>query len=361
MTGTGEGIARYCEELVRHLAEIDFKNEYFLLLHERANSKLKIQNPKFRKVIIKSKYYSWAEQTRLVWELQRLKLDLVHFPSFNVPILFPGKFVVTIHDIIHHLYPGKKKSRWFHRLAYRLTIKNAVNRAAKIVAVSETTKTDILKTFGVKSNKVEVISEGVDEKFSRKLPDTQIQKIKNKYGITKPYLLFVGVWRQYKNLQRLAQAFDLLKERYHKDLMLGLVGKIDLFYPEIKNQVMSAKQAADIIPLDYVEEEDLLALYQGASVFILPSLTEGFGLVTIEAQCSGIPVAVSDISVLREIAGEGAAYFNPLDPKDIAEKIQLVLEDQAYSRRLIELGLRNSKKYVWSATANNTLAVYQSL
>jgi glycosyltransferase involved in cell wall biosynthesis len=359
MAGSGEGIGRYIEELAEHLAKIDKMNDYFLLYAKDQNPKSQIPNPKFCFIKASSPYYSWAEQTKFIWELKRLNLDLAHFASFNVPIFYPGKFVITIHDIIHHLYPGKKKSRFFHRLAYRLVISQAVKRAKKVIAVSENTKKDIIKTFKTNPNKIEVIYEGVNKRFCKKETDEKIKHIKQKYNISKPYLFFIGVWRQYKNLPRLALAFDILKEEYDLDCQLVLAGKIDPFYPEIKEAIFGIKNKADVRALGFVPDEDLPALYQGADIFVLPSVIEGFGLIGVEAQASGIPVAASKIPVLEEILGNGAVYFDPTNPAEIASTVESVAEDEKMRQSLILFGKENTERFSWIDAAKTTLDLYK--
>ncbi len=359
MAGTGEGIARYVTELVSNLVLLDKFNSYFLVYTGKFPA-VKITLPNnFHFARVKSPYYSWTEQTRLIWELRRLKLDVMHFPSFNAPIFYPGNSVITIHDIIHHLYPGKKKSRFFHRFAYRLAINSAVRRAKKIITVSKQTEKDILSTFHPDKQKLEVIHEGVGVEFKTKQSESELKRIRKIYQINGPYLLFVGVWRQYKNLARLAQAFDIIKEQTDWDGQLVLVGKIDPFYPEIRQAVEQVKFAKDINILGYVPDGDLPALYQGAKVFVLPSLLEGFGLIGVEAQASGTPVVASDIPVLREILGEGAIYINPKNLTQIAESIQEVLKNEALRQELIQKGLKNARKYSWIDTAKQTLKIYE--
>ncbi len=372
MAGTGEGIGRYIEELVLHLSKIDFDNEYVLITNrdlELKNSRLPPAcrqgrvgraKSKFQIRKVSSPYYSWAEQTRFIWELMKLKLDLVHFSSFNSPIFYPGKFMVTIHDIIHHIYPGKKKSRWFHRFAYKLTIRSAVMRATKIIAVSEATKQDILATFHIPNSKIQVIYEGVKPNFFAQAPEEKISDVKKTYGISKPYILFVGVWRQYKNLPRLALAFDILKEKYKQDIQLVLAGKIDPFYPEIKNQVFGVKNYQDIKALNYVPDEALFALYQGARAFILPSLVEGFGLIAIEAQASGVPVIASQIPVLKEVLRDSALYFDPQNEQDMADKINALLSKNELAQGLIQAGRENATRFTWSKSAEKTLEIYKT-
>lgn len=358
MAGSGEGIGRYIEELVLALSKIDHSNQYFLLVNKNSNFQTiskQIANPNFQFVEVKTKYYSWAEQTYFVYELLRLRLDLVHFASFNAPIFYPGKFVVTIHDIIHHVFPGKKKSRALHRLAYRLTFWVAVARAQKVIAVSESSKTDIIRSFRPSPKKIIVIHEGVKLIFSAEVSESRIADVLNKYGIRKPYFLFVGVWRQYKNIVRLARAFDILKRSFPGP-MLVLAGKIDPFYPEIKDEVFRSQYSKDIQALGFVPDEDLQCLYKAASGFVIPSLMEGFGLIAVEAQASGVPVAASRIPTLREILGESAIFFDPLSVQAIADAMaDLLSQDGALEAK----GEANAKRFTWDRAAHETLRIYQ--
>ena len=364
MAGTGEGIGRYVAEVAERLTAMDKKNQYVLLFSDsKIAANFVSQLPRdqvanFQSEVVASKYYSWGEQTKLILELRKLKLDLVHFPNFNVPIFYPGKFVITIHDIIHHYYPGKKKSRFFHRLAYKATIWTAVKRAAKIIAVSEATKKDLMNKFHVPENKVVVIYEGINETLSDKSDLLNSAQKLQKYNISKPYILTVGVWRQYKNLPNLARAFDILREKYGRDYHLVLAGKIDGFYPEIQEEVYKIKNRGEIRSPGFIAEEDLPALYRNAKVFVLPSLIEGFGLTAVEAQAARTPVCASNIPVLREILGMGAVYFDPKNPLDMADKINLVLINQGKVEGLVDAGEKNARRYSWRTTAEQTLEVY---
>src|SRR3989344_3643117 len=358
MAGTGEGIARYTEELVRELANLDQVNEYFLI-HYGEFPISNFQFPKnFQSVQVKSKYYSWMEQTYFIHELNRLYLDLMHFTSFNIPIFYQGKFTVTIHDIIHHQFPGRKKSRYLHRAGYRTVIWTAVNRAEKVIAVSKATKEEMIKTFAIPSQKITVIYEGASRSLA--FPENSIDILK-RHGISKPFLLFVGVWRQYKNLPKLAESFDILREQYKIDCQLVLAGKIDEFYPEIKEAVFAVQNREDIRALGFVTDDDLAALYKEAKVFVLPSLIEGFGLIGIEAQSAGKPVAASNIPVLREILGDGAVYFDPHKAEDMAKKISEIWNDPKQAEALRQQARDNAKRFDWKETAAETLELYKTL
>ena len=245
-----------------------------------------------------------------------------------------------------------------HRLAYRLVIWAAIKRAKRIIAVSEATKRDILKVFHVGLEKITVIYEGAGLKLAS-INDTDA--VLKRYNIQKPFLLFVGVWRQYKNLPRLAAAFDLVRDKYSLDCELVLAGKIDDFYPEIKNEILSIKNADYIRALGYVPEPDLAALYRAARIFVIPSLTEGFGLVGIEAQSSGTAVLASDIAVLREVLGSGALYFNPRNVEDMAEKISTLWQNEASLEDSRRAGRDNAARFTWTKTAEGTKMIYNSI
>ena len=358
MAGTGEGIARYIEELVKNLAALDKRNTYLLLGGNGFEPTQALRNPNFRVVNVRSPYYSLAEQIRLPREISALRPDLVHFPNFNVPLLYRGRFVVTIHDLIHHIFPGKKKPRWFHRAAYRATISSAITRSAEIITVSRATADTIAQTFHVPREKISAIYEGVGDEF-RTGAAADDRLVLEKYGIARPYLFFRGVWRQYKNVPLLAAAFDILRDSglFHGELVLA--GKIDPFYPEIKNKVTLIKHSNSIRALGEVREADLPQLYANAAVFVLPSLIEGFGLTGIEAQAAGTPVVASDIPVLREVLGEGAMYFDPRDPRDLARSLGEVLSDETLRSRLAETGKQRSREFRWEKTAKETLEAYE--
>ena len=357
MAGTGEGIGRYIEEVVRWLMRIDLENQYVLIFMSGASvaKRFTDKNANFQTVFTGSKYYSWSEQIGFVRELNALKLDLIHFPSFNAPLLYRGKFVVTIHDLIHHHYPGKTKLRFFHRLAYRLAMRNAVKRAEKIIAVSEATKRDIAAHYGVDSSKLQVVYEGVSERFRESASPEEAARVKKKYGIGKPYILFVGAWRRYKNVPLLARIFDIIRDRHHRDWELVLTGNEDAYYPQVKREVFAIKNKNYIRALGFVPDDDLGALYQGAAVFVLPSGFEGFGLIAVEAQASGTAVVASDISVLREVLADGAEYFEPDKIEEAAEKIVA----SAGKADLIRKGKANAARFDWASTAAQTLKIYK--
>ncbi len=357
MAGGGAGIDRYISELAREILNHDRQHQYVLFVrnHKIAED---FKSTSAKIVVADIAHYSVAEQIKFPGILAKEKLDLVHFPHFNVPLLYLKPFVVTIHDLTHTLFPGKKKSRIIHRLAYLAIFSNAVRMAKKIIAVSESTKKQIIEYYKINPAKIQVIYEGFNEVYKMMDKEEAFKQVSQKFGITKPFMLYVGVWRRYKNLPMLAQSFDQLKDR-RVDVQLVLAGEPDPFYPEIEEQVLNIKHKSDLKTVGRVKDEDLKLLYNGATILVLPSLMEGFGLTPLEAAACGTPTAASDIPTLREIMGQGAEYFDPNNLENMTEVLQNLLTNPIRLEELANLALSRSKHFSWKQAAVETIKVYE--
>lgn len=354
------GIGRYVYELVRYLSQLDHKNHYTLFFNEPEFSLFKEPHSHWQKVLVNAHHYSFAEQTKFLKILNRSKLDLMHFTHFNAPIFYRRPSIVTIHDLTLSFFPGKKMTSVIHRTGYHIVIKSAVKRAKKIIAVSENTKKDLQHLLHTPSQKIEVIYEGVDGKFQPLHDKKHIEEAKKKYGITNPYLLYTGVWRSHKNLPNLLKAFHILKDTHGFKGELVITGRKDPVYEsEITKLIKEFNLQKEVILTGMVDEEDLVPLYNGALVYVFPSLYEGFGLSPLEAMQCGIPVAASNTSCIPEVCGKGnALYFDPRKPKDIAEKIHQLIVDSTLREKLIHNGLQHVKKFSWEEMAKETLKLY---
>lgn len=360
MLGGGSGISRYISELTQQILALDKTNEYVLFfnkLDEQTNSAYQ----KFGHKMVETgiPHYSMAEQFSLPSVLNKEDLDLVHFPHFNAPMLYGKKFVSTIHDLTHTKFPGKKKSHFFHRLAYNLVMLNAVKRARKIIAVSQSTKNEVIEHFGINKEKIQVIYEGFNSIYKVMDREEALAKVANRYKITKPFILYVGVWRRYKNIPALARVFDRLVKS-GLDLELVLAGEPDPFYPEIQEQVHSIKNKDRIKAVGRVSDEDLMLLYNSCRMFVLPSHAEGFGLTALEAAACGAPVVVSDIPTLREVMGHGAEYFDPQNEDNMFDVIKGLVVNEKRLEELANGALSRSKHYSWKQAAEETIKVYES-
>jgi glycosyltransferase involved in cell wall biosynthesis len=354
------GIGRYVYELTRHLFKIDKKNEYVLFFNEPQFNDFEPETANIKKILVNAHHYSFQEQIKFLKLINREKLDLMHFTHFNAPIFYDKPFTVTIHDLTLSFFPGKKMNNFFYRTAYNLTIKNAVKKSKKIIAVSNNTKEDIQTIYQIDPKKIAVIYEGVDQKFHSKVDEHTIAASIKMYKINRPYILYTGVWRSHKNLPRLIKAFHILKSEYGFDGDLVITGRHDpLYAPDLLENIISLKLEPNIIFTGMVDEEELITLYNGASLYAFPSLYEGFGLSPLEAMQCGTPVAASNTSCIPEICGEkNALYFDPQDPYDMAEKIFQILSQKTLRENLIKSGLSHVKKFSWKKMAEETLKIY---
>jgi glycosyltransferase involved in cell wall biosynthesis len=348
------GIGRYTHELVENFIKLNSKlsipHELVLFFNEPEYSDFHCPEH-VKKILVNAKHYSIDEQFVFLKKLNAAKLDLVHFPHFNIPVLYSKPYIVTIHDLTLSMFPGQKMTRWYHRVGYNLTIKNAVKKAKKIIAVSKNTKKDLVRLLGVPEEKITVIYNGVTPEF----------KIIPEYKSAKhdPFLLYAGVWRSHKNLPRLISAFHLLKSKNAdlKDLKLIITGKPDPHYPEVERTVKFLGLENDVKFLGLVPEQELIKLYNQAKIFVFPSLYEGFGLPPLEAMSCGTPVAAANSSSIPEICGKNnAVFFDPHDIKSIAETILSLYKNPTAQEKLIKNGLIHAAEFSWVKSAKETWA-----
>lgn len=356
----GKGLGRYTQKLIENLEKTDSENRYFVFLRRENWEEYRPKNKNFVKVLADIPWYGFREQIQFPKILKKHSLDVVHFPHFNVPVSFKGKFVVTIHDLILLRYPTKRASAlsplayFFKKMAYGFVIRRAVRKSEKIIAVSKHTKKDIEKYFGVPGEKISVTYEAVD--IAGKAPGVSDGNILEKYGIIKPFLLYVGNAYPHKNLERLVLVFREIAKK-HPHLHLALVGKEDYFYRRLKKFV-SENFAKKVIFTDFVPDEHLGVVYREALLYVFPSLYEGFGLPPLEAMVRNIPVASSSASCLPEILGDAAAWFDPEGMANMAETIEKAIADGDLRKKLIEKGREQVRKYSWEKMARETLEIY---
>ena len=358
----GKGLGRYTQKLVERLEKIDKVNTYFIFLRKDNFADYDPSNPNFKKVLADFGWYTFSEQLFLTRTLNRYKLDLVHFPHFNVPLLYFRPFVVTIHDLILIHFPTVKSSTlnplyyWIKFWAYRLAIRSALKRSKKILSVSYFTKNDILKKYsGLPEEKIAVTYEA-SEDYCMLSPNKDAEILES-CGIMKPYVIYVGNAYPHKNLERLVEAFSLIQD---KNLKMVIVGKEDYFYSRLKKFIRE-KAIKNIVFVGYVSDYKLDTLLHNSLAFIFPSLYEGFGLPPLEAMSKGIPVASSDHPCMREILGDSAHYFNGMDVNDIARSIEKITGDDDLRKKVISSGYRQVQKYSWRRMAEETLLIYREV
>lgn len=361
MFGTAQaaGIGQYAEELVRHLVKRDTTNQYRVFVTGEAGNNFPIYASNLTKSVVPFKHYTYSEQFLYPNILKQANLNLIHYTNFNSPIFFKKtKSIVTIHDLTLWFFPGRKQKGAIKQLLYRVVIRQACRNAHHIIAITEATKRDIVKLLKIDPAKITVVHEAASERYHPLIQPANLEQIKRKFNITKPYFLYIGQWRAHKNVVRLIRAFALLRRRYQLDYQLVLGSKIDSAYPEIPATIKELGLQEDVVLTGYVADDELPYLYNGAECFVFPSLYEGFGLPPLEAMACGTPVVSSNVSCMPEVLGEAAIYFDPLNVEEMAKAMAEVGKNYSLKRELKAKGLAQAKLYSFDRMAEETLAVY---
>ncbi len=352
------GIGRYTAELLDQLQEQDHTNHYQVLLLPDQFAAWKPRNPNFHPVRTTYEVYSWQEQLLLPWQLFWLRPTLVHFTSFNLPMLYGGRFVVTVHDLTLVHYKNAR-GQGFKKLVYELkyhlmrrVLKSAVKRAQTVIVPVKYVRDDLAKLFRGVKNKTVVTYEAVNANFATTEPIT-------KFNLPNMFVLYVGTYYPYKNIGRLVEAFAKTRAR-QKGVKLVLAGAADDFQRRLRQRVEELGLVDEVIFTGRVSDGELASLYQQASLYAFPSLSEGFGLPGLEAMIHGIPVAAARASCLPEVYGDAAVYFDPYDTGDMAQTIDNTLGDKEQRLKLRDAGLARVKQFSWAKMTTETLAVYEA-
>lgn len=363
--GESTGVGYYAKHLVHALAKIDPENEYLLygIFYDCYPQEWK------KAAIPKASNFRLHQKKLPSWFVNRLwkkpgnkekllgDIDILHSTAFTMPQVFNPRIVVTIHDLTCFTYP-----QYHTESNYQFVTRNVLQAARKadfIIAVSEHTKREIRQYLHVPEERIAVIHEAAADIFNEIHHEESILRIKHKYNIKKPYFLSVGSIEPRKNLARALVAFKALIELKNVNYKFVIAGgkgwKNEAFYALLKKLDIDER----LVLTGYVPEEELPLLYQGASVFVYPSISEGFGLPVLEAMASGVPVVTSNTSSLPEVAGDAALLVNPLDIFELYEAMETLATKPSLREELKYKGLKQSKKFSWEKTALKTLDIYQ--
>lgn len=351
------GVGRYIRNLIKELSSVDDKNEYVIFLHRVGFHDFTAPNSRWKKVRADVNWHTIAEQFVMPALFHKERLDIVHIPYFNIPILYKGGMIVTIHDLtIQHFDTGKASTRlWLvytlKKFLYRVVLSIGIKKAKHIIVPSIATKNEIIEHYHVSEKKITVTYEGIDDAIV-----SAYQRQKNGTArIETPYFLCVGNAYPHKNLAVVIDALSLSKTK----AKIVFVGKEDFFYIRLHNEIIRRGLRSRIIFFGAADDNALVSLYTHAEAFIFPSLMEGFGLPPLEAISCGCPVIASDIVVHREVLKDLVTYFSPND----ATQLALLLDtwkkvDHTLPRERVALQLR---EYSWKKLALETLHIYQTI
>lgn len=356
------GIGRYTMNLVDQLATKDKKNEYVILLRKKYFNRLNLPD-NWTKVLTDFRHYSLIEQIKLSRIISSYNPDVSHFPHFNVPLLYKGKFVVTIHDMIMHKSKGREATTlplflyMFKRLAYKYVFANAVKRALRIIVPSKAVKKELVDYYSLEEQKVIVTYEGFDEKIKETGKRGVVLK---KYGLDSPYFIYVGNAYPHKNIARAIEAIVHLNAVSKRKILFAIASSRDVFAERLRKMTKSLKAEKYIKFLGFVSDKELGVLYKNAVAFVYPSLIEGFGLQGLESIAVGTLVLASNIPVFKEVYKDNILYFNPYDFSSIEKVMENAINMSKEEReRLIEKSQKFIKKYSWAKMARQTLKIYE--
>ena len=343
------GIGRYISGLLPPLGQI-LADRLVVIGHARDAALIRaLVGPRPAFTAANAAPYRLAEQITMLARLASMRLALAHFPHYNLPLAYPGRFAVTIHDLFSFEFPEIHSGpvpRWINRAL----VSGAVSRATAVIAPSHATASAVGKRFPRAAARITVIPEAADSRFTRTPPDDTWQRY---YGVRMPYFLYLGQWKAYKNVPLLIDAFRQVVAR-RPECQLVIVGQ-DARHPEVPAAAARLPSGSVVFP-GRVPDAAVPPLYRQASAVVVPSLAEGFGLPVLEAMASGVPVVCSDIPVLHEVAN-GVAIF--CDASDASAFARGMLDALAMDDPRLDLGIARAHTFSWQAAAEKTVAVYE--
>ena len=353
------GIGSYIRHLLAAIGRREESREYQFRVYVRGTDRdaMAALPDHFEMVAEDSPGYSFSELTRFAWRLWRDRLDLFHATHYVLPPLWKSRAVVTIHDIIHVLYPQFLPSRTAHLYA-RLMIRRSLDHADRIITVSYNSKRDLTDYFRVPPGRIEVIYNGVSPLFRPDVSEGERARVLEKYHLPNPYLLFLGGEKPHKNVQNVLRAFAAARRKREFPHTLVLAGSMPKNRARLDALIAALDLGPAIVETGIVDEEELPGLYAGADAFLYPTLYEGFGLPVVEAMACGTPVLTSSTSALQEIAGGYAYLVDPMDVDAITGGIVVLTTDPKIREDFRELGRKRALDFNWDKAAEKTLEVY---
>jgi glycosyltransferase involved in cell wall biosynthesis len=335
------GIGTYIRNLLRHLARIDHETEYVVLCSSEDRAIVAALGENFRAVCEPAGAYSIREQLSIPWRVRRERVDLFHAPHYVLPALTPSRTVVTIHDCIHLMFPQYLPNRLGHAYA-RASLWTAAHKSDRILTVSEASKRDILR-------------------FGNEPDEEHLVRTRERYQLNDQFVLYAGNIKPHKNLERLIEAFHRVRGRGLDHLKLLIIGDEISKLQTLRRAVHRHMLHDHVRFLGFVPLETLAVLYRLASVFVFPSLYEGFGLPPLEAMASGTPVVTSNVSSLPEVVGDAAVLVDPYDAEAIADGMMRALTDDDLREDLRRRGLARAQRFSWERSVRQISEIYHEV
>ncbi len=354
----GKGI--WTANVLKSILNNDRENEYYLYTNKDWKNIYK-HNPNVHVMRVWGKGPLW--HLRFYWSMLKNKIDiLIATESYIVPFLHNPKklnVALVVHDLVAFKSPAKhqKRATWIEKV----TLKSAVKKAKWIFTVSQYTKKDLVERYPKfrLSEKITVVYAGIRDAFLRKVDPNRIIEVQRRYNLDPDYMMMAGTLEPRKNIVGALEAYSLISPFNQQRYRFVIAGKKGWYYKKIFQKVKELKLIGRVKFLEYIPDEDLAVLMQGAKLFLFPSFYEGFGLPILEAMANGVPVLASRVSSIPELGVDAIHYADPYEPVDIADGITQLLDNEEYCKALRDKGFHQIKKYSWGRTANLIIEAIQ--
>jgi glycosyltransferase involved in cell wall biosynthesis len=350
------GIGTTIQQLIRSLSDLN-SHHRFALYTEVADEAKIVLPPGWERRPISYKKYSIGEIVMFGRQIKKEHVDVFHEPHYTLPIGLRDCSVVTINDMIHVRFPE------FFNLAQRgyayAMIRHALAHSRIVITISDFTKNDILRSFGVKEEKIRAIPLGVGAEFRPRRDDAVLGLFRQKFHLQNEYILYVGNTKPHKGIGTLLEAYKGIHPRGELDLVF--VGGSVMEDPILSQQIDRLDVSSRIHDLGRIASDDLISAYNGARCLVMPSLYEGFGLPVLEAMACGTPVITSDAAALPEVVGDSGLMFKAGNSHELMGVLQDLIRDHQLEKELIQKGLKRAQRFTWRNTARQTLDVYEEI
>ena len=362
------GMDRAVLELIRNLQELDTENEYFIFVRSDEDRGVIRETENFTIVEMSGSYPVW-EQIKLPKLAREYQLDLLHCTSNTAPLFSTTPLITTIHDIIYleekigSILKGKATAYQKAGNLYRRLVVPAIARKSEaLITVSNYEKQNMSNYFGAReAQKLKAIHNGVSSQFQLEQDSEKLAAVREKYGLPQQYLLHFGSMDPRKNTKGVLEAFVLYNKAIAADTKLVLLSYSKEALQADLQSLEAEELLKHIVLPGYIDDQDLAAIYQGADLFLFPSLREGFGIPIIEAMACGVPVITSNTSSMPEVAGEAAHLIDPTQVAEIVQGMVKILGNADYRNSLIEKGKARQLEFSWEAMAEQVLQLYKQM
>lgn len=361
------GVGTYIRNVVRTLARLDHDGKYFLIGSPDKVAEFGALPPNFVTVNLAGGDDTVKGNLAFRAIVRKLECDVVHIPHlFWIPRGLSCPYVLTVHDLLDHMYGSRNASTFRRNLHFHLT-RRVLRKSARVIAVSQFTKNEIEKLLAIPDKRIEVVHNAIDERFLHgHATDADRDLIAQRYQVNYPFILYAGAIRPHKNVVRIIEAFsalksELQKEQQYLDLKLIIIGDDLSSHPRLRRTVVRGGVQNDVRFLGFVPIDVLRIFYDVAKIFVFPSLYEGFGLPPLEAMAHGTPVVTSNTSSLPEVAGGAALLVNPENVFEIRRGLQRVLLDVALRERMKQRGYEQAQRFSWTTSVSRILEIYREV